>query len=398
MFRSRRNRVLVILFALGGLIAATSSSWEGDTPNVSDAERAHWSLLAEAEGISTEAAIERYAWQSEFAALVDDIRHDYPDDFAGARIEGDTTGWVAFSGAAPASARSEIDRFPKAITIIENRGFTEADLAERLIAIHHHTMDKSEVDKAISSYDISTGRFEIAVELATPATTPEEKATAIALISADPPSSFAVVADRIDYEVVDALSGGYDEDVNGGMHQSSCTAGWVIKNGSTRNIVTAGHCTNNIDLTDPTLDEDIPLGGAIEHTSREWGDLQRHSIPGGHTGVNEYRYNSGSNAFSDVTAVGTPAEGQYLTKYGKSSGRTHDHVYRLNVSYPEGDRLVAMEHRRASGGDSGGPWFAGTTAYGVHSGRWFIGLAMRDLFTPAHQIDDAFPGWTVLTS
>lgn len=61
VLRSRRGRVFVVLFALGGLIAGTSSFSDGDAPDVSEAERTHWSLVAAAEGISTDAAIERYA-------------------------------------------------------------------------------------------------------------------------------------------------------------------------------------------------------------------------------------------------------------------------------------------------------------------------------------------------
>lgn len=40
-------------------------------------------LLAEQEGISLEEAIEKYAWQSPFGYLVNNIRERYPEDFTG---------------------------------------------------------------------------------------------------------------------------------------------------------------------------------------------------------------------------------------------------------------------------------------------------------------------------
>lgn len=33
-------------------------------------------------------------------------------------------------------------------------------------------------------------------------------------------------------------------------------------------------------------------------------------------------------------------------------------------------------------GDSGGPWFLGTTAYGIHSGRARVWFRLRSVFTP----------------
>lgn len=64
--------------------------------------------------------------------------------------------------------------------------------------------------------------------------------------------------------------------------------------------------------------------------------------------------------------------------------------------------LVAMHNHVTDGGDSGGSWFDGTKAYGIHFGGYAgIGFPLwkkRSLFTPAHHIDDAFPGWTVATS
>ncbi len=73
-------------------------------------------------------------------------------------------------------------------------------------------------------------------------------------------------------------------------------------------------------------------------------------------------------------------------------------MYKLSVSNGDYDRLVAMHRDDGAGGDSGGPWFDGTTAYGIVQGAKRIGLFRRELFTPVHHMDDAFPGWHVATS
>ena len=366
---------------------------------ISEALREQLTWQAEQEGISLDKAIEKYAWQGPLAYLVNEIRQDYPDDFAGARIEEDLTAWVAFSGAAPAGAASSIRAFPRAVQIIENRGFTEADLRQRLNSVHNSVIGNDNIDTAASTYDIGTGLLTVEVVLKNSESTPEEKTSMLDLLQANlPVGSVASTGTNKDvlFNIVTSTPGGGDEDVTGGMHLSTCTVGFVLEHTSgRRHISTAGHCGNNQRLIDGSIY--LRLGWGIEHQG-EWGDLQRHSVPSGYTLVNEFRYDSGPNGYQFVESTGVPMEGQWLRKYGKSSGYTVDRVYRGSVYYPEGRKLVAMHNRKARGGDSGGPWFHGTTAYGIHSGNWIFGLKRRDLFTPVHHIDDAFPGWTVATS
>lgn len=59
---------------------------------------------------------------------------------------------------------------------------------------------------------------------------------------------------------------------------------------------------------------------------------------------------------------------QKLCKYGRTSGLTCDTVHDRTTCRDAYCNLIAMDHRYAAGGDSGGPWFWGGTAYGVHSG------------------------------
>ncbi|MEI3614887.1 hypothetical protein [Pseudogracilibacillus sp. SO30301A] len=45
--------------------------------------------------------------------------------------------------------------------------------------------------------------------------------------------------------------------------------------------------------------------------------------------------------------------------------------------------MTAVSRHITSGGDSGGPWFYGGTAYGIHSGYQTISNVKRSQFTPA---------------
>ena len=369
---------------------------------ISAALREQLTWQAEQEGISLDKAIEKYAWQGPLAYLVNEIRQDYPDDFAGARIEEDLTAWVAFSGTAPAGAASSIRAFPRAVQIIENRGFTETGLNRRLTAVHDSVMANDKVEDAVSTYDLATGRLEVTVAIEDSADTPAQKTALLDLLRAELPIGSVANVGTIDVDlrVVSDIMGGAESNIRGGTHLRTCTAGFVLENSNgERNISTAGHCSNNQTLRDGNIR--ITLTFEDEHEGR-WGDLQRHSVPAGHILINSIRYNSSGRRSRLITSTGVPMEGQVLLNYGRATGYKADWVYRGVVNAGIAEHLVAMFSHTTQGGDSGGPWFHGNTAYGIHYGS-NTGIERpaskrRSLFTPVHHIEDAFPGWDVATS
>jgi streptogrisin C len=48
-----------------------------------------------------------------------------------------------------------------------------------------------------------------------------------------------------------------------------------------------------------------------------------------------------------------------------------------------------MRNHYGQGEDSGGPWFYGNTAYGLHQGWKWWKFQERDMFTPVTYIDNA---------
>lgn len=403
--KARYSHVFIILFAIGGLITGTGSSSDDSYADpvaefaagvVPAARRAQLTAYAAEEGISVDAAIDMYAWQTPFAYLVNELREKYPNDFAGAQIEDDLTAWIAFSGTVPSGAKTSIQSFPRSIQIIEGRGFTERQLKQDVIAAHDSVMDSSKVSTAVSYPDIPTGRLIVTVALHERVTTPSEKEAVISQLRSELPSS--VNSADVDYEIVDSLPGGTFANVGGGVHLASCTAGFVVENGSgTRNMSTAGHCPDDTYIDDIDFDELIALTDGVDHEG-EWGDLQRNVVESGHTLVNTFRYDDGDGDFQYVYDTGVPALGQRLWRYGATTGAWNQRVYKLDVSKGKYDGLVAMHRSNGGAGDSGGPWYDGTTAYGLVHGAKRIGVFMRELFTPVHHMDDAFPGWEVATS
>lgn len=114
---------------------------------------------ANQEGITLADAIDKYGWQVPFSELVQEIRLAHPESFAGARILSEKrTSWIAFKEGAPAGALSILTRFPRRVDVIEDRGFSEAELGAQLREVHFAVMaQKDVVTTAASSYDIDTG-------------------------------------------------------------------------------------------------------------------------------------------------------------------------------------------------------------------------------------------------
>jgi hypothetical protein len=91
------------------------------------------------------------------------------------------------------------------------------------------------------------------------------------------------------------------------------------------------------------------------------------------------------------TGQGTDAaQATSVCRFGASSGNGCSAVYQINVcnTYSSGDSYCGLirTHRYTGSrdGDSGGPWYYGNNAYGVHSGSgWYYGIK-RNFFTSTY--------------
>lgn len=97
-----------------------------------------------------------------------------------------------------------------------------------------------------------------------------------------------------------------------------------------------------------------------------------------------------------VTAAADPLVNQTLYRYGRTTGQENDTVFGTGRCRGNYCGLVVMDHDEASSGDSGGPWFSGNTAYGVHSGACYrsgTSGSLGDCFTPVRAANSALALW-----
>lgn len=156
-----------------------------------------------------------------------------------------------------------------------------------------------------------------------------------------------------------------------GLALSPCTSGFSVKNGSgTKGITTAAHCNNTVSYNMTNLPfQSSAYGGQY--------DVQWHTAPGftvrnlANDGTN-YRYIWGTKSH------GSQYEGEWVCMYGKVSlyrcGQITDKYFQPHPPdcYYCFTSTFIRVHRDGvtlgQGGDSGGPWMYGNTAYGIHHG------------------------------
>jgi len=359
-------------------------------------------FIAEERGITLEEAIAEIGWQESFAQLATVIANEFPEEYAGARIEQDGLPWIAFKGDVPPGAMTMLDGFERGVfsrseyqlasgeerrvLVREGRGFTEAELAEQVVEAYFAVLDQRDlVADASAGYDIETGEVTVLVEWVNPKTADIRVAMVTELRNRSPH------LDGVDLEMVKSVGTGDDASIYGGDAMSGCTSGFTVRTSSTRGIATAAHCSDV-----QYMYEWLHFVNAHHGT---WGDVQWHTST-------SYEYDdfwSGNSQdydvnLRDVNARGNAVEGQSLCRNGKTTYKECDTVYQLNHCSSGVCHLTAMHNDEASGGDSGGPWFYGNTAYGIHQGYKWWWFKSRDLFTPQQYIDDGMPGVTVATT
>ncbi|MEE1942733.1 S1 family peptidase [Streptomyces sp. TRM 70361] len=168
----------------------------------------------------------------------------------------------------------------------------------------------------------------------------------------------AIRIERTSGKFTKMISGGDAIYAGGGR----CSLGFNVRSSNgTEYFLTAGHCT--------------AAGATWTNGSTTLGTRAGSSFPNNDYGI--VRYTSsisrpGQVGSQDITRAANPSVGQTVTRRGSTTGTHSGRVTGLNatVNYGSGDIVYGMIQTNvcAEPGDSGGPLYYGTTAYGLTSG------------------------------
>ncbi len=174
--------------------------------------------------------------------------------------------------------------------------------------------------------------------------------------------------------------------LGGGRATSGCTLAFSVKdNKGRKGVITAAHCPDNM----PGLNFKRSVYSG--KTDAQW-----HSAKSGTKITNNFQADRKKFITPKTFSKTNRMKGKWICHYGATSGKSCGKVVSINQgalakhgNHTVRFNLVLVQGRslRCSPGDSGGPWYSGRVAYGIHKGS--IGTSNGEQRCVFSGIDDA---------
>lgn len=381
MMNRSRTTVSLTIAALAGAVlmpagvatAADSSAsqtvgYDGDAPPAADVADA--SVIAEGLGISETEARAAYMGQDDFLVAVSAAYSNHPDEFFSSGWTPERLapegykGWVSFAGGV---SDATIESFAQLPVPVEVR-FDAPASANALEAVREATL--TTLYEIIPGVIGLTGDFEEDGDLVVEYEV-KPSVNGITETTQDVVSSVVTEFERsapIDITVRQNTGiAAEGEIVRGGTVFGGCTLGFAARRGTQPGAVTAGHCSNS-SATPAESSTSMPF--VTEHVG-SYGDAQFHSTTDGLSSA--IRINT--SATRTITGVAYPSNGASVCNFDKTrvnsactTIRNWNHAF-TNENGVYLSRMAQSNGSFTNGGDSGGPWYSGSIAIGVHYGK-----------------------------
>lgn len=384
----RKSRYVVAGTGVLALVAATllplTAQGAVATPVQASAIAAQASETPSAEELEeldmAAAASGEETWGVSFSHTVDRVKEAFPDDFGAAEVNVDQrSGWIAFVGAVPSGAADTV----KDLAGIELRGdlgLSEKEISASVDMLFQSVLETHGSDFQVSVYPVPGDR-EIVIEYSQPATA---RITAEAVEETVRDASLAT--DLGGFSVRAEPTGGVVPEVlqhGARVLAQVCTGAFPVKHkyGPQLGILTAAHC---------------PGTGSYDGIANAFYDPVSYSISTSTgSGGGDFRWNHSKYGLSGKTFIGAGRElrvfnshalavaGQFVCKYGKNTDYgcstvaacgmvSNSTVPDTGQTYSVGG-LCRTQQTITASGDSGGPWYIGNTALGIHHGKSLSG-------------------------
>jgi hypothetical protein len=349
-------------------------------------------LVAEANDWTVAEANTHYEVSVAAGLLAEQMADERSTVYVGAALSTEPGGapTVYVKGRADAKVRSLIEESGIEVILADRQPFSFAELEDRKLRVHH-ALEALGFPSVATSVNI-TGGGEIPASVSVGPNTPRAIADIVRALPPDLRSSVRLtVSERPVVSDEQAFGGMWMRD--NGLNQ--CTSGFSVLHANTNvlGVATAGHC--------PQIDQiDHPGHGLHATVFRAqhrgvWGDAEWYSTS--EPEPDDF-YADAGNVIRDVAAVEPRANilvNEPVCQYGRSSNDRDCslEVQDVSQSCTNGgvfnDRLVLMNGDTGIGGDSGGPWSFGGTAFGLHKGNCAPDFAHLEVWTVADLLDEA---------
>lgn len=348
-------------------------------------------LVAEAKGWTLEEAAADHLAAASVGAVAEALARDRPDVYVGAALAEEPRGapTLYVKGSADADVLDLVAASDVEIVVADDQPFSFDELEARKLRVHE-ALEAAGFRYVATSVNIA-GRGVIPAGVTVEPGLPRSVADIVALLPADVRSSVRLtVHDRPNVHDEQAFGGMWvrDDGVN------ECTSGWSVRNINTGafGVSTAGHCTGINQINHPGHGVHA-LNFRNEHRG-QWGDVEWHTS----AQAEPDDFFANATTIRDVAAVEARANisvGESVCQYGRSSNdrdcslEVQDVSQACTNSGVFNNRLVLMNGDTGIGGDSGGGWSFGSTAFGGHKGNCNPDHPNREVWSVADLFDEA---------
>lgn len=216
---------------------------------------------------------------------------------------------------------------------------------------------------AASDIDLEAGKVMLTVPTSEEATSLREVVAASALL---PDGRVEVVVGGM---VNDSSYGGRKITADQSGFSDVCTSGFSVtqtSGGSADGITDAGHCNNNNGLE---LNPDVNL----TFQAQQYGGNQdvQWFTTSNTADANLVKDSQGTRSITSRTARGSMSPGDIVCHFGATSGYGCGEINSVNYDPGSGFNatFISVRNDTTAAGDSGGPWYAGNSAFGSHIGE-----------------------------
>jgi streptogrisin C len=303
--------------------------------------------------------------------------------------------YVAFKGSVPQEAVDAVKSLPVDVRLTADAPLTDDERSDATAAAGAAIFEATGAESTIGMKPQST-EMEGVVG---PANATRRMAASVPLEALAEDAAAAAVSGPADFAITlthtakdvnssEVLSGGTALGDPRGV-KTLCTAGFTVRNDRTgqTGIITASHCPDDLDYEGRHI-LNFAGHGDGQQLDEQWFTSSEpvwNQFISSRSGATLYR--------STVRSVAMPTGDREVCKFGSitSQGCSQMHAGPVSATYDSGvtyKNIWLTTRHITERGDSGGPWFYGSTAYGVHTGQsvWLDG-STHSAFTPVPTIE-----------
>lgn len=395
--RPTRASVIVAAMCCAGLIAGgglSPASADDDLGRIALMEDAARPFLDDP-SIDFARSLAEAEAQQRAASLATTIADRYPNQFSLLVHHADGTSTIHMVGGVPADV-SRLVSADRGVVTQGGAAYSETQADELMAAVHYAMVDSLQSTDILTTADNVTGEITVATK---------DPADALDLLDgardslrsargnndgfASHMAEAAATAGVDDTLLLDRVVIKHDptllfeeQSINGGdlltLYNTTtpwCTAAFPAKDaGGKAGLTTAEHCTNKI-VDGKSVNRPLTVDGGKKLINPPYAKMSRSHGDAAYLRSNNvtvnprFRYDWGS--YRNVWAHPVLGEGTKVCRFGRTTGTGSGctKVKYVSACYSVYCGLATTTAwTRDDGGDSGGPWYHGNNAYGIHSG------------------------------